>query len=58
MSNEYVGAIVILFVSLLKLFNIELGNEEVTTIVTGLVAMWVAFRRYQRGDITTLGARK
>lgn len=58
MSNEYVGALVILLVQVLKLFGVELGNEEVTTIVSGLVAVWVAFKRYSKGDITMGGVRK
>ncbi len=58
MSQEYIGALVILLISVFKLFKIELGNEEVTAIVTGVVALYVAFRRYQKGDITALGARK
>lgn len=57
MSQEYLGAVVILLISVLKLFGIELGNEEVTTIVAGLVALYVAFRRFKKGDITPLGAR-
>lgn len=58
MSQEYTGALVILLVSILKLFKVELGNEEVTTIVTGFVALWVAIRRYSKGDITVGGTRK
>jgi uncharacterized membrane protein len=58
MSNEYIGAVVILFVAILGLFGIKVGNEEITGIVTGLIALWVAFRRYQRGDITIGGLRK
>ena len=58
MSQQYVGSIVILFVSALSLLGIKVGNEEITGLVTGLVALWVAFRRYQQGDITVGGARK
>ena len=58
MSHEYVGALVILLVSGLKLFGIELGAENATALVTGLVAVYVAFRRYQKGDINALGAKK
>jgi cadmium resistance protein CadD (predicted permease) len=58
MSQEYIGSIVILLISVLKLFKIELGNEEVTAIVTGVVALWVAIRRFSKGDITVGGVRK
>lgn len=58
MSHEYISAAVILLVSILKIFKIELGNEEATGLVTGLLALYVAFRRYQKGDITIVGAKK
>lgn len=58
MSQEYIGALVIALVAVLKLFKIEVASDEVTTVVTGLVALYVAFRRYSKGDITALGARK
>lgn len=58
MSKEYIGAIVILLISILKLLKIELGNGEATAIVTGLVALYVAYRRHRKGDITVLGSKK
>lgn len=58
MSQEYIGALAILLVSALKILGVNIGNEEVTTIVTGVVALWVAIRRYKRGDITMGGTRK
>lgn len=57
MSNEYVGAIAILIVSGLKMFGIELANDVVMGLVTGVVALWIAVRRYQKGDINVLGGR-
>lgn len=58
MSQEYIAAIAILIVSLLKLFKIEVGNDVITAFVTSVLAIWVAIRRYQRGDINALGAKK
>ena len=58
MSTEYVGAIAILVVSVLNAFGIEVGNEAVTGIVTGVIALYVAFRRFKKGDITIGGVRK
>lgn len=58
MSQQYIGALVILLVSVFKLFGYELGTDEVTTIVTGLVAIYVAFLRFKKGDINALGAKK
>ena len=57
-SQEYLGAIVILLVQVLKMFGIELANEEVTSIVTGAVALWVAVRRFQKGDISLGGVKQ
>lgn len=57
-SQEYLGAIVILLVQVLNLFGIELASEEVTTIVTGVVALWVAIRRYAKGDISMGGVKQ
>ena len=58
MSNEYIGAIAILIVSGLKMFGIELANDVVMGLVTGVVALWIAVKRYQKGDITLGGFRK
>lgn len=57
-SQQYLGALTILLVSGLKLFGVELATEEVTTIVTGLLALWVAIRRFSKGDVTPMGAIK
>ena len=58
LSHEYTGAIVILLVQVLKMFGVELANDEVTTIVTGVVALWVAIRRFSKGDISLGGVRQ
>ena len=57
-SQEYLGAIVILLVQVLSLFGVELAKEEVTTIVTGAVALWVAIKRFQKGDISLGGIKQ
>lgn len=57
-SQEYLGAIVILLVQVLKMFGVELATEEVTTIVTGAVALWVAIRRFSKGDINMGGVKQ
>lgn len=57
-SQEYLGAIVILLVQVLKLFGVELAAEEVTTIVTGVVALWVAIARFKKGDINMGGVKQ
>jgi len=57
-SQEYLGAIVILLVQVLSLFGVELANEEVTNIVTGFVALYVAVKRYSKGDISMGGVKQ
>jgi hypothetical protein len=58
MSQEYISALAILLVSVLSIFKIQIANESVTALITGLLAVWVAIRRYQKGDITVGGVRK
>lgn len=58
MSQEYAGALAIMLVSILKIFHIEIANDVIAGLVTGAIALWVAIRRYQRGDITVVGSRK
>jgi len=56
-SQEYLAAIAILIVQVLKMFGIEIGNDAITGILTGVLAIWVAIRRYQKRDINIAGAR-
>lgn len=58
LSQEYVSALVVLLVSVLGLFKIEVGNEAITGLITGVLAIWIAIRRYQKGDITVGGFKK
>jgi energy-converting hydrogenase Eha subunit E len=57
MSKEYTGAIVIVIVSLANAFGLELGNDVVTALVTGVVGIYVAVARYRKGDITVAGVK-
>lgn len=58
MSQEYLSALVIVIVSVLKIFGIEVASDAITGILTGALALWVAIRRYKKGDITIAGYRK
>lgn len=58
MSSEYIGAIVLVIVAILKAFNIELASDAVTGIVTGVIAVWIAFKRHAQGDINLGGVKK
>ena len=57
MSQEYISALVILLVSVLRMFKIEVANDAVDGAITVILAIWIAIRRYQKGDIT-IGGRK
>ena len=56
-SKEYVGAIAILVVSLLKVFGIEIESGVIEGLVVGLVALFVAISRHAKGDITVAGVK-
>lgn len=56
-SQEYVGAIVIFAVSILKVFGVEIENDVISGLVVGAIALWVAIRRKMKGDIDGLGRK-
>ena len=57
-SQTYVSALAIILVSLLGLFKVEIGNEVITALLTGILGVWVAIRRYKQGNIQISGVRK
>lgn len=58
MSQEFLGAIALVAYGVLKAFGIELENGVLEGILSGVVALWIAYRRHSKGDITPLGFRK
>ncbi len=58
MSQEYIGSIALLIVGILKAFGIEIANSAIEGILTGGIALYIAIRRYQKGDISLGGIRK
>ena len=56
-SQEYVGAIVIFVVGVLQAFGVQVASDAINGIVVGVVALYVAFRRHSKGDITVVGKR-
>jgi hypothetical protein len=58
MSQEYLSAIVILVVSVLGLFKIQVENEVITSLVVGAFGLWIAIRRHGKGDINIVGVLK
>lgn len=58
LSHEYSAAIVVVLVSLAKMIGIEIENEVLAGLVTGVLGLWIAIRRYRKGDITVVGSMK
>lgn len=57
-SSTYISSIVIVIIALLKIFKVELLPEDITPIITGILALYILIRRYQKGDINPLGLKK
>lgn len=57
-SQEYIAALVLIIGSILKAFHIEIPNETVEAVITGVLALWIAIRRFKKGDITLGGKKK
>jgi len=56
-SQEYIGAIVLLLGALLKAFGLEIENPILEAIIGGGIALWIAVRRFKKGDISLGGVR-
>lgn len=57
-SQEYVGAIALLVISTLQTFGIVVEQDAVAGIIAGVISIWIAVRRYQKGDISIGGVRR
>ena len=58
MNTEYVGAVVLLIVGVLKIFGIFVSADAITGIITGSISLYLAIKQYGKGDITLGGFRK
>ncbi len=58
MSQEYIIALALLVGSILKIFGIELENKTLESVIASVATLWIAIRRYQKGDINIVGAKK
>ena len=58
MSHEYALSIAILVGSGLKLFGIEIENKVLEGFVFGVASLWIAVRRYKKGDINIGGFKR
>ena len=57
-SKEYISATVVLIVALLQIFKIEVAPDAITGIISGVLALYLAFKRFQKNDINILGMKK
>lgn len=57
-SQEYILSIVLILGGVLKAFGIEIENSALEGLIGGAIALWIAVRRYNKGDITVIGSRK
>ena len=61
-STEYLSAIALVVVSLLKIFKIEFTQSEIETGITAIISL-VAFatliiKRFKRGGVNVLGFKE
>lgn len=58
MSQEYILSVAIVIGSLLKLFGVDIESKALEGGVLFVASLWIAIRRYRKGDISPLGVRK
>jgi len=62
MSPSYTSAIVAILATLLPRVGVEIGSEELTSLISAIVVvvsgLVIIYRRYTKGDITLLGGKK
>lgn len=60
-TTNYTAAIGLL-VLLLNHFHVNIGSDEISQVIGGLVTaggiIWNWYHRYQKGDLTVAGVRK
>lgn len=58
MSQEYMLAIALIVVGIAQAFGIVIDQNQLVGFLTGASALWIAIRRYRKGDITLGGFHK
>ena len=56
-SPTYISSIVVVIIALLQIFKIKLLPEDLTPIITGILAFVILFRRFQKHDISIYGKK-
>lgn len=56
-SHEYVGALAIVIAGIFQAFKVDTTVEQITSVLTALFGLYVAYRRFSKGDITALGRK-
>jgi len=57
-SQQYITAVVLLLGALLKVFGVEFESGVLEGLIVGVLALWIAIRRFQKKDINLVGVRK
>ena len=62
MSQTYISALVIILVTILPKLGVQIGSEELTSLIQAVLVLasgaYIMYRRYQTGDIKITGGRK
>jgi hypothetical protein len=58
MSQEYILSLVLVLGGVLKLLGVEIDNSALEGLVGGVIALWIAIRRFSKGDINVIGAKR
>lgn len=61
-STEYISAIVVILAAILPRFGVQVGSEELTSWIMAVITLIggaiIMYKRFKRGDINVLGAKK
>ena len=61
-STTYISSVIIILVSILNAFKINIGTAELTPVIEGLVTgiggLYIIWKKWKNGEITASGVRK
>lgn len=58
MSPTYLSSLAVLIVSVLGILKIQVAQEDILPIITGIAALIILVRRYKIGDLNIIGQKK
>lgn len=57
-SHQYIGAIAIIIFAVFQFFKVDVTESQITSGLTAIVALYVAIRRFNQGDIKVSGVKR